>query len=238
MWIISLFAIFESLLFPHNIFSENQFNPASLHQQNFELIIGTGSNFGLSELRTYTIHSAIKLYRINATSFGNDIYRENMFNAGLSFPVVEKLAAGFSIAMYNYWVKDMCNRFTYSLKIGALYKNSPLEIGGWINNINIPKFSDIDYLPPTYSLRINYLPGNNLSFAFAIRGIETDLPFYNFGLSYSPYKMITLGAGVNTDPMYLEYVLKLNLGNFILDYTGKNHRYLGLSHYFSVGFNP
>lgn len=238
MLVIALFAVFESLLFPRSIFYESQFNPASLYPEKFELIIGTGTHFGLSDLRTYTIHSEIKLYRISATSFGNDIYRENTVNAGLSFPVVEKLAAGFSIAMYNYWVKDIYNRFTYSLKVGGMYRNNLLEIGGWVNNINIPKFSDIDYLPPTYSLKLKYLTKTNFSFAFAIRGRETDLPFYNVSLSYSPYKIITFGAGVNTEPMYFEYMLRLDLGNFILDYTGSNHRYLGLSHYFSVGFNP
>lgn len=238
MLAITLFAVFESLLFPRSVFLESQFNPASLYQKRFELIIGTGSNFGLSELRTYTIHSKIKSYNISAANFGNDIYRENMINAGLSFPVVEKLAVGFSVAMLNYWVKDNYNRFSYSLKIGWVYQNNLIEISGWINNINIPKFSSVDYLPPNYSLKLSYSTKNNLSLIFTIRGIETELPFFNFGLSYSPYKIITFGAGINTDPMYLEYMLKLSLGSLVLNYVGSTHQYLGLSHFLSVGFSP
>lgn len=237
MFALTLFTIFESLLFPRSIFLGDQFNPASLKQQGMEVNIGTGVNFGLSDLRTYAIHSKIESYDISILSFGNDIYRENMISAGMSFPVTEKCAAGISAAVLNYWVEGNYNRFSYSLKIAGLYQNSAVEIGAWVNNINIPKFSSIDYLPPNYSMRFTCFTKKNLCFIFAIRGIELDLPFFNFGFTYSPYKMITFGTGINTDPMYVEYTAKLNLKNFILQYTGSNHRYLSLSHFLSVCFS-
>ncbi len=238
MEVIVLFTLFESQLFPHSIFLEDQYNPASYYQDGFEINIETGTRFGLSELRTYTIHSKIKSYGISAISFGNDIYRENVVCANLSFRIVQGLSAGFGITMLNYRIKDHCNRFGYALKIGGLYQTKPIEIGGWINNINIPKFSNIDYIPPNYSLRFKYLTLNNLSFIFAIRGIETDLPFFNVGISYSPTSIITFGTGINTDPMYLEYILQLNLRTFALRYAGSNQQHLGLSHFLSVIFNP
>lgn len=226
------------MLFPRSIFFENHFNPASLDQQSFKLVIDAGSHFGLPEVRTYTLHSEIKSYQINITSFGCDIYRENIANAGFSFCISEKIAAGFGIAMLNYWVKDYCNCFSYSLKIGGIYRHNPLEINAWAHNVNLPRFSNIDYIPLNYSVKISYRTKDYLSLLFAIRGLESDLPFFNLGLSFSPYKIITFGAGINTDPVYLEYMLQLSLGNVALNYAGSNHRFLGLSHCLGVSFVP
>ncbi len=206
--------------------------------ERVEINIGIGAKYGLSDLRTYTLHSVIKSYSINIISFGNDIYRENIVSAGASYSLTEGLAAGFSVAMLNYWIKENCNQYTYSIKIGGLYQKNPLEISGWVDHINFPKFSDIDCIPPNYSLQLHYLPKSDLSVILALRGIETNFPFFNLGLSYSPHKTITLGVGVNSDPMYLEYMLRLSAGYFALNYTGSNHPYLGLSHFVVVGFNP
>ena len=85
-------------------------------------------------------------------------------------------------------------------------------------------------------MRCDYFAMSNLSFNFAIRGIETDLPFFNFGLFYSPHEIIELGAGVNTEPILLEYGLKIYIGDFVINYFGSNHLQLGLSHLLSLGF--
>ena len=238
MIVIYIFTLFESTLFPRSIFVENEFNPAAVCLKGVEIDIGIGANYGLSDLRTYTLHSAFKSYSINISSFGSDIYRENILSADAGFLLTEGLATGFSVAMLNYWVKENCTRYAYSIKVGVLYQKNPFEIGGWVNNINFPKFSSIDYIPPNYSLQLRCLPKNNLSVIFALRGIEIDVPFFNFGLAYSPYRMITFGVGINSDPMYLEYMMKLSAGNFTLNYVGNSHTYLGLSHFVIVGFNP
>ncbi len=238
MLIITLFALFESQLFPSSVFLDNQYNAASHYHKGFRINLETGTRFGLSELRAYSIQTEANSYSINAVSFGDDIYRENIVSADVSIPVVDEVLAGFGVAMFNYWIRDYCNRFSYSLKIGGLYRSSHAEIGGWINNINVPKFSDIDYLPLCYSLGLKYITPDNLSFIFAIRGVETALPFFNLGLSYEPSRIITLGVGVNTEPLYLEYLVQLNLETFAVRYTGSNQRHLGLSHSFGLCFNP
>ncbi len=238
MIIIILFALFESQTFPYSIFLDNQHNPASHFQKGFIITVSTGTRFGLSELRTYTVYTRIKSYSIHAMSFGNDIYRENIMSADMSIQVVDKVIAGFGVALLNYWIEDYCNRFGYSVKVGGLYQNKSTEIGGWVNNINTPRFSDIDYLPPSYSLRFKYMTPNNVSLLFAIRGAGSDLPFFNIGIAYMPSRIITLGTGVNTDPLYLEYIIELNLNTFILRYTGSNQRHLGLSHFLGLCFNP
>lgn len=236
MSILFLFAVFESSLFPHSILLENQFNPATLYQKQFEIIAGTEVKFGLPELRTYTIYSQIKSYSIAVTSFGSDLYKENVIGFGFGFPVVKKLAVGLNISLLNYWIKEHYSHLGYSIRVGGFFQNSPFEIGAWVNNINIPRFSEIDYVPLSYSVRCSYFAVHNLSFNFAIRGVETDLPFFNFGAFYSPYKIIELAAGINTEPLLLEYGLKINLGEFTMGYAGSHHRQLGLSHQLSIAF--
>jgi len=231
MLIPFLFTVFESFLFPANILSENQFNPASLYQEQFQINLSTEVKFSLSDLRTYTLYSEIKSYSLNIASFGNDLYRENVVGFGFGFPLIRNFAAGLHISLVNYWIKDYYSHYGYSLRIGGVFENSPIEIDGWINNINVPKFSDIDYLPLTYSVRCN------LSFDFGVRGIETDLPFFKFGLFYAPIKIIKFGVGVNTEPLLLEYSLEIYLGELTLNYFGSNHHQLGLSHSLGVGFN-
>jgi hypothetical protein len=237
MLIITIIAIFESSAFPRSIFLENQYNPAIHYQKNIELLFGTGIEFGLSNLRTYNIHSKLKSFSLTGNSFGDEFYRENKMNIGVSFPFAKKFTAGLSIIMLNYWIKDNYNRFGFSLGIGGMYSTGQFEFSGWLDNINTPKFSSSDYLLPKYSLRINYRMQHNFDFIFAVRGTEKELPFFNFGIACSPYEICTFGIGINTDPLYLEYMLKLNLSHLHLYYIGSNHQHLGLSHFFGVGFN-
>lgn len=238
MLIVYLFSIFESFFFPRNNLFENRSNPAILSRKQSELIIGAEQRFGLTDLRTYTIYSQLKSYSLGITSFGNRLYREHCVDLGFGFPIIENLGAGANIAMLNYWVKDYYSKFAYTVKIGGLFQTTKAEFGIWFSNINSPKFSDIDYLPPGYSLCFGYLITNDLSFNFTIREIEDELPFFKFGLIYSPYKIVQFTGDVNTEPLLFEYGLKINLGEFSLNYSGSIHRRLGLSHAFYLIFAP
>lgn len=238
MVIILIISAFETTLFPQSLFLEDHFNPALEAREGFQLDLGTGSRFGLSELRTYYVYSTIKSYRLSAHSFGCDLYRENMLRLGSCFGIRKAWTVGFSVGLLNNWVRDNFNRFAYSLCLGSIFQTGDVKVSGWVDNINMPRLSSVDYLPPSYSMRFDYITKSRLDFAFAVRGMEKNLPFFNFGVSLSPYEIILIGVGVNTDPLYLEYILKLNLGDFALCYAGSNHQYLGLSHAFSIGFCP
>ena len=238
MVVIVLFTLFESQLFPHSIFLEDQYNPATYYQDGFEINIETGTRFGLPELRTYTIHSKIESYGISVISFGNDIYRENVVCANLSFRIVQKLTAGFGITMLNYWVKDYCSRLRYSMTAGFCFQEKGVTLDGWIAHLNTPHFNGLDEIPVVYSLKLRYLTKPAVSLIFSVRGMDSELPFYNFGLTYAPSQGILFGLGANTDPVFLEYVVQINAGTIHLDYTGKTHQYLGLSHFFGLRYTP
>jgi hypothetical protein len=215
---------------------EQQFNPAQLHKRRLEILLTSETRFELSELRTFIIYSQVDRYSIQIASFGNDLYRENFFEFGFGFPVGKGFALGINVAGLNCWIKDISNHFTYSLKIGGQYENAPFLVGAWVNNVNVPRVSSIDHVPLSYSLLVDYQALPTLLFNFAIRGADTELPFYKFGLTFLPHKMLALVLGVNTKPLLLEYGLKLSLGKMFLSYSGNRHQQLGLTHNLGLAF--
>jgi hypothetical protein len=177
-------------------------------------------------------------YSLSTVSFGNDLYRENTISGGVSFPVSAKLYTGFSITVLNYWVKDYCGRFRYSMTAGFYVQGKDMSIDGWIAHLNAPQFNGYDEIPVVYSLELRYMPEEKMSLIFSVRGTEAELPFYNFGLTYTPSPSVLFGLGANTDPVFLEYVVQVRAGRMRFDYTGKTHQYLGLSHFLGLHYTP
>lgn len=194
------------------------------------------TRFELAELRTFDLYSQIDHYSLRVTSFGCESYRENYFAFGFGFPVGRNFAVGFNVAALNVWIKDISNEFTYGLKVGGQFENERLFISSWINNINVPRLSTVDYMPLSYSVLFRHRVSSNLDFRFAVRGVETELPFYNFGLTLSPHDILLLSLSVNSRPIRLEYGLQVSLGKMFLRYSGNRHQQLGLTHNIGMGF--
>lgn len=238
MKILLLIGFFDSFLFPRNILFENQFNPAYLHQDRFEIMLVSERRFELPELQTFGLYSQINRYSLKAVSFGSDVYRENLLEVGFGFPITKGFAFGINIAGLNTWIKDFSNEFVYTVKAGGQFEADPFLIGVWVNNLNVPRASSDDYAPVSYGVRFEYRAQRNLNFDFKIRGVETQLPFYNFGLVFSPHEMALLRVSVNTKPIMLEYGLKMTLGSMFLSYSGSRHQQLGLTHNLGLGYSP
>ena len=238
MKILLLISCFDSFLFPRSILFERQFNPAELCKRRFEVVLASEERFELSELRTFSFYSQLDRYSIAIASFGNSSYRENYLELAFGFPVARKFSLGVSAAGLNCWIKDFRNEFAYALKVGGRFESEPFLIGIWVNNVNVPKLTPVDYAPVSYSVRFNYKALGNLYFDFSIRGIEAELPFYNFGLTFMPYKDLLIGLGVNTEPILLEYGLQFSFGKMFMNYSGNRHQQLGLTHNFGLGIVP
>jgi hypothetical protein len=234
--ILLLLGFFDTFLFPGNILQEKEFNPAQLHREKVEVMLTSELRYELPDLRAFGVHSQIKRYSIKAVSFGGDLYRENFLELGAGFPVAPGFAVGFNVAGMNCWIKDSKNEFTYSIKIGGLFDTGPFSISGWVNNINVPRISAIDYTPASYSLCFDYRAQANLHFNLSVRGVAKEIPFYNFKVVFIPHKIMLLGLGINTRPILLEYGMKISLGRMFLCYSGNRHQQLGLTHNFGFGF--
>ncbi len=237
MLLLLIFAAFESLYFPHSLFFDNRLNPA-YPQRGVSLTTYAGVHFGMTDVRTYCVQARMNGYSLSAVSFGNDVYRENTFAGGASFPLSTSLHGGFSITMLNYWVKDYCNRLCYSMTAGFCFQDKGVSLDGWVAHFNTPHFNGLDKMPVVYSLKLRYLTKEMVSLIFSVRGIDSELPFYNFGVTYAPSQYILFGLGANTDPVFLEYVVQISAGAIHFDYAGKTHTYLGLSHFFGLRYTP
>lgn len=234
--ILLLLGFFDTFLFPGNILREEEFNPAHLHRERVEIVLTSGLRYELPDLRDFSLYSQIKRYSIKAVSFGSDLYRENVLELGAGFAVTPGLAVGFNIAGMNCWVRDYRNEFTYSVKIGGLFDSGQFSMSGWVNNVNVPRISAIDYTPVSYSVRFGYRAQANLDFNFSVRGVATEIPFYGFNVVFVPHKIMVLGLGINTRPILLEYGMEISLGRMCLCYSGSRHQQLGLTHTFGFGF--
>jgi hypothetical protein len=215
---------------------DKEFNPAYLCRERIEVMLTSEVRYELADLRTFGVYSQISRFSIRAVSFGNEIYRENFLELGTGFPVAPGFSAGFNIAGMNCWVRDTRNEFTYSMKIGGVFERGPFTVSGWVNNINVPRISSVDCTPVSYSLRFDYRAQENLGFDLSVRSVETEIPFYNVGILFSPHEIMLLGLSVNTRPIQLEYGMKISLGRVFLNYSGSRHPQLGLSHSFGCGF--
>jgi hypothetical protein len=233
-----LISFFDSFLFPKSVLYENKFNPAQLHEKKFELMLTSEMRYELPELRTFGLYSQIDRYSFELASFGSGSYRENFFEFGLGFPIGNHFALGMNVTGLNTWIKNISNDFTYGIKLGAQFENDFFLISSWVNNVNVPRLSPVDYVPVSYSVRVDYKASPTLDFGFAVRGVENGLPFYNFGLRFYPHEILLLSLGVNSEPMLLEYGLQLSLGKMFLSYSGNRHQQLGLTHNLGLGFAP
>ncbi|MGB9720672.1 MAG: hypothetical protein ACPL28_04220 [bacterium] len=236
MIVLFFFNIFENFLFPDFALNTTQFNPANLIEQRFSVSIGGEERFGMQELRIWTAHMQVNSLRLRFKSFGNDLYKENYFELAGGFLLYRTLGAGMGIGLLNNWIKDYTNRFTYAIRLGGVFEISNLKFDLCVNNINYPRFSEIDYLPLTYVLGIQYKINNYLAPYFYTMSRETARPFFNFGLRTMPAKEIECYAGLNTEDFVFEYGLKIFLRRLALEYAGSNHRQLGLSHAFFINF--
>lgn len=234
MIVLFLFIIFEKSLFLDFNNSYLQFNPANLAEQKFLVCFGGNENFGLPSLRTWTAGVQVQRFQLVCKTFGNELYRENMFELAGGYTVYKILNAGIGIGILNNWIKDYTNRFTCTVKLGGMAELQNLKLYLCLNNINNPKFSEIDYLPITYLLGLQYKINAQLKTFFNAMGIEKGIPFFNFGLIAIPVKETEFYAGVNTENFVFEYGIKICLRRLAFDYAGTMHRQLGLSHTFFI----
>jgi len=238
MLVVCLISVFETSLFPASSFFEARFNPAYLSCSRREIILGGEQRFNSADFRTYSIWSQIKYCSIAIASFGNNLYKENRLDIGYGFPVFKWIGAGIDLGILNCWVKDYYSKYTYTARFGMCLQAKKPEIDFWFNNISFSKFSDIDYLPFSYSVRFCYPINNYLAFRLATRGIQKEIPFFDFGFIVSPCRMTQIDFSINTEPLLLEYGLIIGLGKLTICYAGSNHRQLGLTHSISLIFVP
>ncbi len=235
-WIL-VCAAFETSLFPVSDFFESCFNPAYHARPRTEFSITADERFSLSDLSTYTARTQIRNLALEVKRFGNDLYRENSLTFGYGFSIRGNLHAGVDVSALNCWIKDIASRYSYAVRCGACLASSSGELGWWLNNLNVPRFSETDRVPLTYGARALYAVNNALSCRLSARSLETQVPFLNIGIGIVPSRLLTLDLGINSNPLWLEYGCTVRLGTLAVNYSGHNHQQLGLTHALTLLFS-
>ncbi|MEO0123653.1 MAG: hypothetical protein ABIL69_06590 [candidate division WOR-3 bacterium] len=236
MIIFCLLNIFENFLFPDCALNNPKFNPADFIEPKVFISFGGDEKFGINELHTWNADLQIRPFRLRLKTLGNELYRENALELSGGFLIYKTLTGGISIGLLNNWIKEYTNRFTYTIKLGSVYYLSNFKFDFCLNNINYPKFSEVDYLPVTYVFGSNYFLNKEFKPYFYIMGKEKEKPFLKPGLFIMPVKNFECFTGLSTENFLFEFGLRIHLGRIILDYAGTSHRQLGLSHSFFVNF--
>lgn len=237
MMLIYLCMVFESMYYPKSIFYEHVHDIAFCRYDGWYTCAGVNSHYGLHGVHTYTFAVAHRSCMVSTMSFGCDVYREHYITGSFGFDIIPDFRASTGVTFLNYWVQNLYNRCGYAVHMSAYYDLGALKIGGWLNNMNVPRFNDIDAVPMIYTIRIQHAIRHNLACLVAARGTHERLPFFNAGISWAIHRYMTIGLGANTDPLYFEYMLRLPLGRIGIHYTGTLHEYLGLSHAMHITFS-
>jgi hypothetical protein len=233
---VFLFSLFESGLFPDNILLRTKFNPAHLARENFEFLSFGQQKFGLVEFRSLDLSLQSRSFSLGLNGFGGEYYRETRVALGFGFGLNRNLAAGVEIDLLNNWVKDYVNRFGYGLKLGGLYQAGQFIFGALVNNLNQPRFSAIDRLPVSYGIDFRYAASVRFTPYFSILGSDRTPPFFRFGIALAPAPPVQITAGVNTDPVQLEYGFRFRIRSLNILYAGSTHSQLGLTHGLGLQF--
>jgi hypothetical protein len=225
-----IFNIFESDLFPAHALAKEPFNPARLAGGRSELTSFGREQFGLSGFRALDLTIAVRSASVELGTFGNEAYRENQLALGFGCAAGGMLAAGAEIGILNCRIPGYANRFGYRLKLGGLVRSDPFTSGIWLNNVNRPRFNETDRLPLSYGIDLRYAVSERVTPYFSILGAEGILPFIKFGFDIDPAPTVRLTAGVNSEPVQVEYGIRLCFRAFRFLYSGSTHSQLGLTH--------
>ena len=236
--VLALFGLFESALFPEYDLIEETYNPARLARERVAFTCAGQQKFGLADLRSCAGYIQCGRVGLTLHSFGNPYYREQRIGLGFGFPAGPAVSAGFEATLLNCRIPQRIPLWGYALKAGCRLDLDRSGIEIWLNNINRPVFTSGDRLPLSAALRAEYAAVRRLTLYAAAMGREDGSPNVRFGLLLDPAPAARIQAGVATDPVLIEYGIRLTAGRLRCLYTGSLHPRLGLTHCLGLSCLP
>ncbi len=238
IFVLALFGLFESALFPESELIEENYNPARLAREQVRFACAGTQKFGLTDLRACAGYIQYGHAGLAFHSFGNQYYREQRAGFGFGFPAGRAVSAGLEATLLNCRISPRPPLWGYALKAGCRLDLGRGGLDIWLNNINRPVFVSGDRLPLSAACRVEYAADRRLTIYAAAMGQEDDPPFVRFGLMMDPAPMVRIQAGIVTDPTLVEYGIRLETGRLRCLYAGALHPQLGLTHCFGLSCLP
>jgi len=198
--------------------------------------------FGLKELQ-YS-HAGVahnfsgKYIGIGASTFGNSAYSER--TVSLLYGMTFSSAGAFGVAFHGYElsIAEYGIARTWGIDLGTRWRISK-EVFWEIAyaNLNNPKIGQSkDQLPQQIFTAVTCQPISGLSSRLSLLQNIRYLPRFGIDLTYSPLKLITFAAGINTEPFVANAGLTVQWQAIQVQYVFSSHASgLPYTHRFGLG---
>ncbi len=223
---------------PENLF----YNPASVWlNSGMKTIVFTDRLYGLKELRHNGFSSAFHFrnttFAMGLQTFGNSIYKENVFCAGLSRKY-KSVYLGAAVRYGMISIKGYGQDGTMMTDLGGLIEFTETINWGWA--VRNAFYSEIgrcsEKLPQIIITGFKILPVRRMNLNIDLYK-ETRFPIdYRCGVEGSFLKHLVFRTGIGSAPSRFSAGFSLFVHHISIDYAFNTHPYLELSHFFSIGF--
>jgi hypothetical protein len=218
------------------------FNPAGLSQVSrvniytfYELLFG-----GMGEnLHSATLNAAVPFSRygtlgVSLQEAGFSLSSERSLTVGYGVGLLKDLSLGAGLNGYNLYLKDMGTAFAFGVDLGLharIYRR--WTVGFFAHNLNMPQMGTVEktYLPRTLSIGLAYEPADGITSALDVSKTVGEETRIAVGGEFAIVEnLLTLRAGVQTEPVRLSVGLGTGTRNIHLDYAMLTHSSLPLTH--------
>jgi hypothetical protein len=191
--------------------------------------------FGIDDLRlvaiTYGGPGPVGKMGAGFRSFGGSTYREDVLWLGSGWMVGERVALGGAVKLMYLVIAGYGEEMIGGADVGIQTWPAGEEsfaLGMWIENVDGPSIRSAgERLPAAAHVGFHWRPTGQLLVAgeiFQERGFD---PQYRVGQEISISPLVTLRAGIRTDPASFSAGLSVGNEQVVFDYAWRSHPVLG-----------
>jgi hypothetical protein len=219
------------------------FNPAGLQQvERFRLYTcykllygGLGAN-----LHNATVVAAVPLsprvgtLGVSIQEMGFSLSSERALTIAHGISLLRDLNFGYGLTGYNLAMKDLGQAFAFGVDVGLharIYKR--WNIGFMAHNLNMPQvgLDQKTYLPRLLNLGLAYIPAPGIVSSLDVSQEVGQSTRFAFGQEFQIVEnLLTLRAGVQTEPVRMSFGLSTGVRSIQLDYALTTHPEMPLTH--------
>ena len=225
---------------PESIF----YNPAGAsYTQNASFMIFTSRLFGLRELSHQATAAIFPShyghFSLRIQTFGNALYRENVFSWGWGFNYRKKLYWGILGRVNHFSIKKYDSAQSFTIDAGALFVLSDrILLGLSATNLNRGKMGKSkDMIPQIIRAGVSFRPMAGLTLAVEF---DKDPRFpveFKGGIEACLLRNLMLRCGFGREPSIFSAGIGVAWKCFRFDYAVTTHPVLGTTHQTSIAIN-
>ncbi len=230
------------------------YNPAGLDYADNQFNLGMVDLYGNSYARVLTASAAYRFSPIYGTiglgmkqfsvDFEDEVLTtESTIALSHAFKILKdihsQIAIGYTVNMYNVEYDGYGSQEAFGLNIGAvatMHRRTKLSFT--IHNINNPAIGDDNQyeLPRKMVAGISYQPYSKIVTVLELTKELKDDTSVTAGIEYEVIDMMTLRAGLNSNPATYSAGVGFDVYDFIVDYGLTLHSDLDPTHHVQVGY--